>query len=202
VQLQKANSPATVLVSLIILVIFCAGCTASPSLPAEDSQSARPPTLGLLQVTPTNTISVLHQFECLPENTLRQTAQVVNVIDGDTIHVRLDNGETYRLRYIGMDTPERDEYFYHQSTAVNKGMVAGKTVTLVKDVSETDRFGRLLRYVLVDNLFVNYELVAQGYAHSVTYPPDVACQSLFQEAERIARENNLGLWAERGNPTP
>jgi micrococcal nuclease len=200
--LQIANRLAVVLISLIILVISSVACISSPSLSDENSQSDRPPALRPLQITPTNTISVLQQYECLPKTTLRQTGEVVNVIDGDTIHVRLDNGETYRLRYIGMDTPERDEYYFNQSTALNKQFVEGKTVTLVKDVSETDRFGRLLRYVLVDNLFVNYELVARGYAHAVTFPPDVACQPLFQEAERIARENELGLWASREDAAP
>lgn len=125
-----------------------------------------------------------------------QLAQVVDVIDGDTIDVVLaDNGETYRLRYIGVDTPERDEPFYREATEANRVMVAGQTVILVKDVSETDRYGRLLRYVyLQDGTFVNAELVRQGYARLVTFPPDVAMQDTFLALQQEARNEKRGLW--------
>jgi micrococcal nuclease len=200
--LEKASRPAVIIVSLIIVAFFCAGRILLPYLSAETRQPDRSPIPASTQISPTATISVFQQYECLPKTTLHQAGEVVNVIDGDTIDVRLDNGETLRVRYIGMDTPERDEFFFHQSTAVNKQFVEGKTVTLVKDVSETDRFGRLLRYVMADNIFVNYELVVLGYAQAITFPPDVACQSLFQMAERTARENNLGLWAIREDTSP
>lgn len=135
---------------------------------------------------------------CIPNNT-PQTGKVVDVVDGDTIKVLLDqDGQTYTVRYIGMDTPESTsqvEYFGAEAAAKNAELVYGKTATLIKDVSETDRYGRLLRYVLVDNIFVNYELVAQGYANTVSYPPDVACIPAFQEAEQNASLSKLGLWA-------
>jgi micrococcal nuclease len=76
-------------------------------------------------------------------------------------------------------------------------------VILVKDVSETDRFGRLLRYVyLEDGTFVNAELVRQGYAVIATFPPDVRHQELFLELEREAREAGRGLWAQPVNSVP
>ena len=134
---------------------------------------------------------------CLPNNPA-QTGKVVQVVDGDTIKVLLDqDGLTYSVRYIGMDTPEdtsQVEQFGPQATAKNMELVYDRRVTLIKDVSETDRYGRLLRYVIVDNIFVNYELVAQGYANTVSYPPDVSCIPLFQEAERQASASQLGLW--------
>jgi hypothetical protein len=105
------------------------------------------------------------------------------------------DGQSFRVRYIGVDTPERDALFYNEATAANRQLVEGQTVTLVKDVSETDRFGRLLRYVyLEDGTFVNAELVQQGYAVMVTFPPDVAYQKTFQALEREAREARRGLW--------
>jgi micrococcal nuclease len=123
---------------------------------------------------------------------------VVDVIDGDTIKVLLDvDGQTYSVRYIGMDTPENTsqiEYFGLEATAKNSELVYGKTVTLIKDVSETDRYGRLLRYVIAENIFVNYELVAQGYANTASYPPDIACIPTFQTAEGQASALKLGLW--------
>lgn len=134
---------------------------------------------------------------CIPNNP-PQTGKVVDVVDGDTIKVLLDqDGQTYTIRYIGMDTPESTtqvEYFGAEASVKNVQLVFGKNVTLVKDVSETDRYGRLLRYVIVDNLFVNYGLVAQGYANTATYPPDIACIPTFQDAEQKARAANLGLW--------
>jgi micrococcal nuclease len=74
---------------------------------------------------------------------------VTKVIDGDTIHV-LINGKDYKVRYIGINTPEdttKKEWLGPEATARDKQLVAGKMVTLVKDVSETDQFGRLLRFV-------------------------------------------------------
>jgi micrococcal nuclease len=124
--------------------------------------------------------------DCIPNN-LPQTGVVVDVVDGDTIKVLLDeDGMTYSVRYIGMDTPEdtsQVESFGPEATAKNSELVYGKTVTMIKEVSETDRYGRLLRYVIADNLFVNYELVAQGYANTASYPQDTACIPAFQAAE-------------------
>ena len=67
---------------------------------------------------------------------------------------------------------------------------------LITDVSEADKYGRLLRYVLVDGIFINYRLVWDGFAQAVTYPPDVACTDTFNQAEAEGRENCSGLWCE------
>jgi len=126
-----------------------------------------------------------------------ETAKVARVIDGDTIEL----ADKQRVRYIGMDTPETVdprkpvECFGKEASAENKRLVEGKTVRLEKDVSETDRYGRLLRYVYVDELFVNDSLVRQGFAHVSTFPPDVKYTDLFVQAEREARANNRGLWS-------
>jgi len=125
--------------------------------------------------------------------TKEEQAIVAKVIDGDTIV--LENGKT--LRYIGIDTPEVSqgtECFADESTEKNKELVLGKEVRLEKDVSETDRYGRLLRYVYVANTFINEILVYEGYATAATYPPDVKYSQLFKEAEKDARENSKGLW--------
>lgn len=129
-------------------------------------------------------------------------ATVTEIVDGDTIGVAL-NGMTYRVRYIGMDTPERGDYFFSEATEANRTLVEGQEVILVKDVSETDRYGRLLRYVyLEDGTFVNAELVRPGYAVIATFPPDVRHQELFLELEREAREACWGLLAQPdGNET-
>jgi endonuclease YncB( thermonuclease family) len=147
--------------------------------------------------TATDAIIPVTGASCIPGSP-PQTGKVVDVVDGDTIKVLLDaDGATYSVRYIGMDTPENTgqiEYFGPEATAKNSELVYGKTVTLVKDVSETDQFGRLLRYVIADGLFVNYELVAQGYANTASYPPDIACIPTFQAVEQQASAFKLGLW--------
>ncbi|MBI3671210.1 thermonuclease family protein [Candidatus Azambacteria bacterium] len=121
---------------------------------------------------------------------------VKRVVDGDTI--LLDNGE--RVRYIGMDTPESVkpdspvECFGKEASERNKELVLGKTVRLKKDVSEKDAYGRLLRYVYIDDTFVNLELVDEGYAKAYTKKPDVKYSGIFKEAERKAKEKKLNMW--------
>lgn len=120
-------------------------------------------------------------------------SEVLRVVDGDTIE--LSGGE--KVRYIGIDTPETGnggECFFEEAKKKNEELVLGKTVRLEKDVSERDRYGRLLRYVYVGDLFINKIMVEAGYAKVSTYPPDVKYQETFIEAERYARESNLGLW--------
>lgn len=124
----------------------------------------------------------------------------MRVIDGDTIEVLID-GETYRVRYIGIDTPEMNDprpdlrALAEETTLVNANLVEGQVVELEKDVSETDIYGRLLRYVYVRDTFVNAELVALGYAWSKSYPPDVRYDELFSQLQIQAQEAGLGLWA-------
>jgi endonuclease YncB( thermonuclease family) len=119
------------------------------------------------------------------------TAQVRRVIDGDTIDVFLD-GEVQRVRYIGMNTPERNEPCYDEATDANRDLVGDETVLLVKDTSETDRFDRLLRYVYVGNTFVNAELVEQGFAEVALYRPDDKHHDMFRQAEQVAAEAGIG----------
>jgi len=115
---------------------------------------------------------------------------VKEVIDGDTIV--LSDGS--RVRLIGINTPEYGMYFFEEAKEVLEAIVLGREVTLEKDITDKDKYGRLLRYVYTGNLFVNLEMVKRGFANSYTYPPDVKYNEEFLEAERYARENNLGLW--------
>lgn len=117
----------------------------------------------------------------------------MRVIDGDTIVVRVDRTER-RIRYIGIDTPEREECYFREATLANVRLLASAPLRLEKDVSETDRFGRLLRYVWAGERFINAELVRQGYASVFTYPPDVRYAAHFLSMQRDAREQVRGLW--------
>lgn len=130
-----------------------------------------------------------------------QEVLVNRVIDGDTIEI----GSGQKVRYIGINTPETVDSrrtiqcFGKEASAKNKELVEGKKVRLEKDVSEKDKFGRLLRYIYIDRLFINDYLVRQGYAYASTYPPDVKYQQQFLEAQKEARKNNRGLWATCNN---
>jgi micrococcal nuclease len=135
-----------------------------------------------------------------PENFENMEKTVVErAVDGDTIVI--SGGE--RVRMIGINTPESvkeagdPEYFGKEASRYTSNNLEGKTIYLEKDVSETDDYGRLLRYIyLEDGTFYNEKIVKEGYAFAGTYPPDVKYNEILQEAERFARENNLGLWGE------
>ena len=127
---------------------------------------------------------------------------VTKVVDGDTIRVGLSDGD-WSVRLIGINTPEVGQYYFEEARDKMEELVSGKAVLLQKDVSETDRYGRLLRYVYIGDLFVNAEMVKQGYAQAATYPPDVKYADLFVSLEREARESGVGLWAQASpSPTP
>lgn len=127
----------------------------------------------------------------------QQLFKVVKVIDGDTI--TLENGEV--VRYIGIDTPETThpskpvQCFGKEASEKNKELVEGKMVRIEKDVSERDKYNRLLRYVWVGDIFINDYLVREGYAYASTYPPDVKYSDQFLKAQQEAREKKKGLWA-------
>ena len=125
-----------------------------------------------------------------------KNVMVTRVIDGDTIEI--ESGA--HVRYIGMNTPETVDprkpiqCFGAEASAKNKEFVEKKYVRLEKDVSETDRYGRLLRYVFVGDTMINLLLVKEGYATAATFPPDVKYYQRFLDAEREAREQQRGLW--------
>lgn len=130
-------------------------------------------------------------------------AQVIQVIDGDTIRVRFVSNATRRVRYIGVDTPElRPAPACYAKAAVNanSGLVNGEKVRLIFDDERRDRYGRLLAYVYRarDRRFVNLELARQGFATPLTIPPNNAHAGDLRRAARGARERSLGLWGACG----
>ena len=122
------------------------------------------------------------------------TARVIQVIDGDTIII--EGG--YRVRYIGIDTPEiypHLEAYGTEAWLANRSLVEGMEIRLERDVSEVDRYGRLLRYVYVDGIMVNAELVKLGLAEAKAYPPDTRYQDELEGLEEQARRAGRGMWA-------
>lgn len=133
-----------------------------------------------------------------------ERAQVTKVVDGDTIIVDI-GGKSETVRFVGMDTPETVDprrpvgCFGKEASNETKSLLSGKVVILQKDVSNTDKYKRLLRYIYLPmedgrELFVNDYLIREGFARVLTYPPDVKYNEQFREAERQAKEQKRGLW--------
>jgi len=125
-----------------------------------------------------------------------ETATVTGVIDGDTIVI--DTGQ--QVHYIGIDAPELREGVEDwgaEAWRVNRHLVEGKEVVLERDVSDTAADGSLLRYVYVDKVFVNAEMVRQGLAEASSAPPDVKNDRNLGGLEAIAREAGRGMWADK-----
>jgi micrococcal nuclease len=119
------------------------------------------------------------------------------VIDGDTIWMK-DRG---KIRYIGIDTAERDEQYFAEATEYNDELLSRGDIVLEFDVDTRDKYGRLLAYVFVeeddgDRVFVNEELVRAGWAKTLDIPPNMKYRDEFDLAETAAREEKLGIWAE------
>lgn len=129
---------------------------------------------------------------------------VTRVVDGDTFDVDVD-GKIERIRMIGVDTPETVDprkpvqCFGKEASAKTGSLIAGKRVTLEADATqgERDKYGRLLRYVfLPDGQNLGLVLIQEGYAHEYTYDLPYKYQQMFRDAEKTAREEKKGLWAD------
>ncbi len=127
----------------------------------------------------------------IEEEIIKDNFEVTYVVDGDTVEI--DTGE--RVRLICIDTPERGEEGYNEAKEYLKDLVLNKEVKLEKDISDTDRYDRLLRYIyLEDGTFVNELLVKKGYAEAYPYNPDVTLCPVIEEAESYAKDKEIGIW--------
>ena len=116
---------------------------------------------------------------------------VQRVIDGDTFVI--ENKE--RVRLIGIDTPEKGEPCYFEAKKKLEDLILDEKVVLKKDISERDRYHRLLRYTYKNKLFVNLEMIESGYAHASPYTPDIKYKEIFKKAEHEAKKQKIGcLW--------
>jgi len=180
---------------LVFLLPACTRSNVQPPVVATPGSTIVP------QTQPTAEPAGIPGTSCIPSQS-PQKAELVSVVDGDTIIVIFPgSSQRYNVRFIGIDTPEtypEAEYFGHEAYLANKNLLGSGPVYLYKDVSNTDQYDRLLRYIVAGDYFVNYELANRGYANVYSYPPDVACHKVFLDAQRQARENGSGLWS----PTP
>ena len=118
-----------------------------------------------------------------------ESYRVVRVVDGDTVIVDMQ-GEEKRVRLIGVDCPEsvhpdkeRNVPYGKIASAFTRSQLEGRYVVLTADVSDTDQYGRLLRYVYLDGVLFNEVLVRQGHALAKSYPPNIAQDSVLQAAQ-------------------
>lgn len=122
--------------------------------------------------------------------------RVAFVLDGDTFE--LENGE--RVRLVGIDAPEAGEPHFSSSRNALIALIDKKEVHLQQDVTNRDKYDRLLRLVWVEDTFVNLEMVRQGWASAHTFPPDVTHQEAFGAAEQTAVRARRGIWSPRPQP--
>ncbi|PIP17367.1 MAG: hypothetical protein COX44_00290 [Candidatus Portnoybacteria bacterium CG23_combo_of_CG06-09_8_20_14_all_37_13] len=132
-----------------------------------------------------------NQARIMPPSITTSVAVVDYVVDGDTVKSR--SGATIRL--IGINTPETGQPYPSEAKNKLKELIKGKEVRLEKDITDKDQYNRLLRYIWLDNIFINLEMVKRGYANSYTYPPDIKYQKQIAAAEKQARESKTGIWA-------
>ncbi len=167
----------------ILLIVILACSDANPSPPKPPPPTPLPPSQPVT-ATPGPDSGI-------PQPDDLETVTVAEVTDGDTI--KLTDGR--RVRYIGMNTPERGQPYYEQATKINRQLVEAKEVQLEFDVETFDKYGRTLAYVWVDGVMANFEIISKGFANAFTVPPNVRYEEQFRQAEREAREAGRGLWA-------
>lgn len=176
-------------------------------MPYVDGVTRPPPATGRRMIACLALMTVFAASACSESTVATETtddgspsAEVVQVIDGDTIEVRLPDGTLERVRLIGIDAPEVNEPGSEEASARLAELVEGAQIRMEADVSDRDRFDRLLRYVMVGDAFVNEILVREGLAAAVQYPPDTGRAETLEAAEALARGNQSGLWGVVAEP--
>jgi len=181
------NGKAFAVIMVLSLAFLClwSGCADSPPETRERATTV-PRSTETNTPRPTNTTVVLPSatakkeppFSCIPDKEPVE-AKVVRIVDGDTIEVSVVGG-IEKVRLIGIDTPESGEPGFNEATEYVKARVLDKTVLLWQDVSDRDRYDRLLAYVTYGNgSFLNYLLVKSGFAVPYRYAPDTSCANVF-----------------------
>src|SRR3989344_4307235 len=128
-------------------------------------------------------------------NVSRTSVSSVYVIDGDTIKAWID-GKQYTVRLIGINAPEKGQYYHDEAADKLKELSLGKKIFLESDagVPDEDIYGRLLRYVVVGNTTANLELLRGGYTRYYPLNQTLIYAAEFEEAEAYAKSQNIGLW--------
>ena len=188
---------------MVVLAAACGGTAANAATATEATPTASPTAIALASPssTPVASTSATVSPTAAPTPELF-AGTVVEVVDGDTIHVQLPSG-VEKVRIIGIDTPETVDpnrpasCFGPEATAFAKETLAGKPVTLELDPTQDrrDRFDRLLAHVHVGDALYAAEAIAGGYGiHYIYEVPSIHAAELAA-AEASAKAANLGIWA-------
>lgn len=130
------------------------------------------------------------------------SARVIDVVDGDTVVVSLQ-GRRVSVRLIGIDTPETKkpltpiECYGPEATAFLQSLIPPGTILILhRDIESRDHFGRLLAYLFRhdDGLFVNQEILAHGFARTLSIAPNITYSRDFEIVASRARTEKRGLW--------
>jgi endonuclease YncB( thermonuclease family) len=163
--------------------------------PTPDLTATETPVPAVTPLPATATPGLPVSAGCVPPNE-RVKGYVVAVPDGGSVRVVIRE-KTYNVRYIGIQAPKfglTPEPFGSDATRFNSTLLNGEMVILVKDVTDEDEAGNLLRYVFAGNNFVNLELARQGLAQAVSTAPDTSCDAELQMAQMQAQVERLGQW--------
>ena len=131
-----------------------------------------------------------------------ETITIKTIHDGDSFIARLPDGEEVEVRLLGINAPDRFECLHHEARKALKALLESGPVTLHRDVSDRDRYGRLLRYVVVDGVVTNVALAEQGLAVAVSTGPDDSRRAEIHAAQKRARAAGLGIWRRDACGTP
>ena len=195
-------APILIVVGLLWTVGFATGISKQPETPKNnlaEEQNTKKETPNK-EEQKTNTDNPKET-----ENNDFKEVQVTKVIDGDTVEVTGKNGKIDKVRFIGLDCPEKGDALSKEATQYTSNNLLNKTVYLQKDKNETDSFGRLLAYVWLAKTAdftkdcYNYKIVHDGYAVAKSYPPDTSHQKELEEAQSHAKNEQNGIWAPQQN---
>jgi len=175
--LNKRSILLSIGITIITIGIFCIAL--SNLLPADLISSNQE----AVSSQNDKEFTFIEGVDCIPDISSFEVGTLLEIIDGDSIRVAIQ-GSIFEVRYIGIDTPE---YNGNQRQAAveaaeeNRRIISTSQVYLFKDQSETDKYGRLLRYVISNDKFINLELVRSGHAQVKKYYPDSSCHLTFEQ---------------------
>jgi micrococcal nuclease len=178
---------------ILLLAIVSSVVEERPSAVSSNSAAVVTSTIAIEQTTTSSRPSTT---TTKPPVLGTERATVTKFVDGDTVDVRIVGGSTDTVRLIGINTPERGECFADEASAELEGLLGPDEFVMTTDVSDRDRYDRLLRYIWLDSgVFVNEEMIGRGFALARDYPPDSEYAHRLAAAQAEAESNGVGLWA-------
>ena len=203
------SRPSVLFVLLpVAMAMLLAGCGAAATVRIP---TATPTSVELMQVTlpATPTPLVVLAPPTAPPTPMPSATPtsapeegvVVEVVTGDTLRV-LIQGDEQLVRMVGVQSPPLSDALGPLAVVSTQGMVQGQLVRLVRDITNQDGSRRLMRYIYrqSDDLFVNAEVVRQGWGRAIAGEPDTAQQQVLEDAETQAAAAAVGIWVAKRGP--